>query len=167
MTKMDVGGIAMLFDFDEYEQKCDEIRKENQKYIDIFEKALIDDGLTDRTIGRHLMNIDFYINTYLLREELKTMDEGCYNVDMFLGFFFIRKCMWSTPASIKSNITSFKKFYKCMLENGFIKQSDYDALISDIAEGKDEWIQYCEEYNDPYCENPFMREFREFMGDDF
>ena len=50
------------------------------------------------------------------------MEEGISMLDEYLGNFFIRKCMWSTPANIKTNATSIKKFYKCMLEHGKIEK---------------------------------------------
>ena len=155
----------MGFDYDLYEKQCDEMREENEKYLEIFEKEMKNSGLTERTIDKHIGNIDFYINVYLLREEVRTMDQGCYYADMFLGYFFITKCMWSSPGGIRSNIASLKKFYKCMLANGYIDQNDYDYLIADIKDNKDEWIQYCIEYDDPNCENPFEREMREFFGE--
>ena len=30
------------------------------------------------------------------------------NISVYMGEFFIRKCVWSTPASIKSTATSIK-----------------------------------------------------------
>lgn len=155
----------MSFDYDEYLRLCDKEREKNQKYVDLFEIEMIDQGLKDNTIRKHLYNIEFYINEYLLREDIKPMQSGCYETDMFLGYFFIRKCMWSSPTGIKDNIASFKKFYKCMLNNGHITEEDYNCLLDTISDHKDEWIQCCKEYNDPSYENPFEREMREFFGD--
>jgi len=83
-----------------------EIRAKNSEYLDLFEHALITNGLKDSTIKKHLSNIDLYINNFLLYEEPLTMDYGMGRSDSFLGDFFIRKCVWSTPGSIKST-TSF------------------------------------------------------------
>jgi hypothetical protein len=77
------------------------------------------------------------------------INEGCYQLDGFLGDWFIRKAMWSTPATIKQNITSFKKFYRCMLEKEFIKKEDYEQLIDDIKNEGEEWLEKCAYYNDP------------------
>lgn len=76
-------------------------------------------------------------------------------IDMFLGYFFIRKCMWSTPSTIRSNAASLKKFYKCMLEIGKIEKEDYDYMCEDIKERMPDWIDDCEQYNDPDALNPF------------
>lgn len=137
------------FDYEKYEQECNKIREENEEHLVEFEKYLVDAGLKDATIKRHISNVDFYINTYLLREDAYRIRRGCYTTDDFLGYFFIRKCMWSTPSTIRQNAASFKKFYKCMLEHGHIEQADYDALRADIKEGMPIWIQECEEFNNP------------------
>ncbi len=43
------------------------------------------------------------------------LDEFCEDrINDFLGEFFIRKCMWSTPGTIKRTAASIKKFYKFM-----------------------------------------------------
>ena len=34
------------------------------------------------------------------------------------GYFFIRRCMCSTPSTVKGTAASIKKFYKCMLDHG-------------------------------------------------
>lgn len=40
------------------------------------------------------------------------MENGCKDeyLSDFFGYFFIRKCMWSTPDTVKSTIASLKKF---------------------------------------------------------
>lgn len=142
--------------YEEYDEKdCEKIRATNEKYLDIFEKDLTDAGLSIKTINSHLSNAYFYINEFLLREDAHPMEDGVGMIDMFLGDFFIRKCMWSTPATIKSNATSIKKFYKCMLEHGKIQRNEYDYLCSEIKEGMPQWQADCEQFNDPFAPNPF------------
>lgn len=58
-------------------------------------------------------------------------------------FQVIRKCMWSTPSTVKTTATSLKKFYKSMAEHGKIEKKDYDHVCHDIKES-------CESYNNPY-----------------
>lgn len=63
-------------DYEEYEKQCKEIRAENDNLLKIFEEDLKSKGLSEQTIGRHISNVDFYINEYLLREDAskKTQD---------------------------------------------------------------------------------------------
>ncbi|MDD4729792.1 MAG: recombinase [Candidatus Neomarinimicrobiota bacterium] len=143
--------------YEEYEQKCDEIRMRNAAYLDEFREDLFNAGLKEKTIDRHCNNADFYINTYLLREEPLEMTCGSasFKIDDFLGYFFIRKCMWSTPGAIKSTAASIKKFYSSMLQRGNIDKSNYRELIETIRDNMDCWLKDCESYNNPDAPNPF------------
>lgn len=143
--------------FEEYEQKCNEIRTRNEIYLEEFREDLLNVGLKENTINKHFWNVDFYINTYLLREEPREMVTGTRSsyLDGFLGFFFIRKCAWSTPRTIKSNAASIKKFYKSMFQRGHINESNYNELMEEIKDNIDIWIEDCKCYNDPNAPNPF------------
>ena len=55
--------------YQEYEKLCEEQRKKNNEYLDIFENDLIAKGFVPKTVRKHLQNVNFYINVYLLREE--------------------------------------------------------------------------------------------------
>ena len=96
-------------DYNEYERLCELQRETNKKYLTIFENDLTQAGLKEKTIKNHLFNVDLYINEYLLRIEPLEIQHGCdYELDTFLGDFFIRKCTWSTPGTIKSTAASIK-----------------------------------------------------------
>ncbi|NCB92933.1 MAG: recombinase [Clostridia bacterium] len=141
-------------DFKEYEEKCKLIKQENESLLEMFEKDL--EGLNPKTINRHLTNVDFYINTYLLREDAYDFTHGIWDIDDYLGNFFIRKCMWSTPGNIKSTAASIKKFYQCMLKQEMIQNADYEYLCETIKDNMWKWQSDCEIYNDPDAESPFM-----------
>lgn len=143
----------MDFDYDEYEASCKKIQKENDEYLDLFADTL--SNLTPKTIHKHLNNVYLYINDYLLREEPLTFDYGTARISGFLGDFFIRKCMWSTPETIRSTATSIKRFYKCMLEHGKIDKDAYDYLCDEIKYGMPQWQEDCARYNDVEQDNPF------------
>lgn len=143
-------------DYNDYEKELTRIRQVNDELLELFEKDMLKDGLTEKTIHRHLTNVDFYLNTFLLREDICSMEDGLYMLSQFLGNFFIRKCMWSTPGTIKSTAASIKKFYKCMLNHGKIEKEDYSSLCSLIRDEMDIWQADCEAYNDPEQMNPFF-----------
>ena len=140
-------------DWEEYEKRCDEIREENSRYLEMFSEDIM--GLSPKTIRTHLDNVDFYINEYLLREDALSMEQGITYIDSYLGYFFIRKCMWSTPSTIKSNAASIKKFYKCMMEHGFVQKEEYSALCLTVKENMEQWQEDCTIYNDPDADDPF------------
>ncbi|MGN0775778.1 MAG: hypothetical protein ACI4MM_03775 [Candidatus Ventricola sp.] len=133
--------------YDEYERACERIREDNAGYLEMFRESLEGAGLSAKTVARHVDNVDFYLNEYLLRYDANPMPEGVGLVSSFLGDWFIRKCMWSTPSSIRQYAASLKKFYKCMLSAGEIDAYDYAYLVDTIKEEKDDWIEECEAYN--------------------
>lgn len=143
--------------YEEYEEKCKEIQEKNKTYLEEFQEDLLEANLANKTIRKHLNNVNFYINTYLLREDALEMINGSdpYYIDNFLGNIFIRKCMWSSPQTIKETAASIKKFYKSMLKRGHIEKTDYQYLVETIKENKDMWIEYCEEFDDLDSPNPF------------
>lgn len=134
-------------EYEAYERECKLIRKDNAVYLDIFRKSLEDTGLSPKTIRSHVDNVDFFVNDFLLRHGTNSMADGTGLISSFLGDYFIRKCMWSTPSAIRQNIASLKKFYKCMLAEGEIDAEQYDCLLETIKEEKNDWIEECEDFN--------------------
>lgn len=128
-------------DYEEYEKQCKEIRAENDNLLKIFEEDLKSKGLSEQTIGRHISNVDFYINEYLLREDARTMEEGVAAIDTFLGYFFIRKCMWSTPGTIKSTAATltlpihFAGFERYFWQRGFPGNVSANMVLLFVGNG--------------------------------
>lgn len=138
-------------DWEDYDDLC-RLREEiNCQYYDEFERWLTAKGLKEKTVHNHLNNVAFYLDVFLVRESPMPMEAGWWDryVDEFFGYFFIHKCMWSTPATIKSTAASLKKFYRCMAEEGHISQADYKALCDTIKEGMEDWQDECARFNDP------------------
>ena len=134
----------------DYEKKIKKIERQNQTLLIAFEQSLKNAGLSATTINKHVDNAEFYINEFLLDySDLYTAAEGCAHLDSFFGYFFIRKCLWSTPANIKTTAASLKKFYKFMYDNGHIDEADYTFVCSEIKENMAEWQEECARYNDP------------------
>lgn len=137
-----------IMTYEEYEIQCKMQQQRNEEYLDVFEKDLLEAGLSKKTIRVHLQNVDFYINEYLLREQPQGMENGCSDrIDDFLGYFFIHKCMWSTPGNIKTTAASIKKFYKCMVQHGYVKKEKYKYFNDIIKENMDEWQYDCAVFN--------------------
>lgn len=128
--------------------------EENEGYLGQFEKDLTESGLKEKTIENHLLNTRFFLNNFVAGYEGLPMRYGVYLMQPFLGAFFIRKAMWSKPATIKQTATSLKKFYRCMVKLGHVDKEEYDYLVDDIKEYLDEWCDLCERYNNPFT-SPF------------
>jgi site-specific recombinase XerD len=72
---------------------------------------------------------------------------------MFLGYWFIKKAMWASKSSIKSNATSLTKFYTFLLYKGLIDQDDLNELKATIKEEMPEWLETLKRYDDPSNED--------------
>ena len=138
----------MADDYEKYELECNRIRKENIKLLKDFAQWLKNANLKDKTIRQHTENIDFYINEYLLYEDAVEAKDGTNCVDMFLGYWFIKKAMWSSSAQIKSNAASLKKFYTFLHQKGLIDSSELNQLKETIKEEMPEWIATMERYEE-------------------
>jgi len=143
-------------DYEKYESECEGIRKANERLLGEFGISLRSSGLSKNTINNHLSNIDFYINEYLLYEDGTEVRDGIDAVGMFLGYWFIKKAMWSTQSSIKNNAASFKKFYTFMYEKGLIDKDDLADLKKTIKEGMPEWLTTLKRYDDPSVEDIWL-----------
>ena len=140
-------------DYEKYEDDCKTIREANKLLLSDFEAWLKSSGLSKKTIDKHLSNIDFYVNEYLLYEDATKAKDGVDAVGMFLGYWFIKKAMWASQSSIKGNATSLKKFYAFMYEKGLIDKDDLADLKETIKEGMPEWLATLERYDDPSVED--------------
>ena len=136
-------------EYEIYEIECKKIRKENRKLLNSFRKYLGSKKLSKKTVDKHVSNIDFYINEFLLYEEPSKAKEGVNKLDYFLGYWFIRKAMWASVTSIKENITSLKHFYTYMHTIDEIDLEKLNAMKEEIKESKDKWLETIRKYDDP------------------
>ena len=127
----------------EYEKKCEQYKKDNEQYLEWFRQDLEESGLKPKTIRNHIENMDLYLNDYLQYEDAYSMEEGINEVFGFLGYWFIHKCLWSSPDSLRKCSASLKKFYKSMLARGKVSQDDYDYMVFIIKENLEDWMDKC------------------------
>ena len=126
------------------------ITSQNEKVLQEFESYLQKSGITSKTISKHLDNIDFYINTYLLYDEFDSPDKGHYRLDDFFSYFFPRKAMWSSSNSVKENITSLKKFYKYLNELSLITDEEFKEMTNVIKAEKENWMSLYHDEDDDF-----------------
>ncbi len=127
-------------EYEIYEKQVAIIEEENKEYLIIFKNALEEKGLSEETIYTHISNIDFFLNYFLVAYDPLRMKDGCYEIDNFLGEWFLRKATWASKASVQSNCASLKKFYKVMLSCGYIEVKDYQVVVDTIKQNKQNWI---------------------------
>ncbi|MDA1278341.1 MAG: recombinase [Verrucomicrobia bacterium] len=138
----------MKDDYEEYEKACGQIRKENGLLLDDFVRMLRSQRLALSTIKTHRGNVDFFINEFLLYERPQRPADGIDEISEFLGDWFIRKAMWSTPRHIKANATSLYRFYAFLASSGKVTLAEMAELKKTIVMHLPEWQARCERYND-------------------
>lgn len=139
--------------YEQYEEDCKKIRKQNGRLLEDFENLLRGKELSTKTIRKHRSNIDFYINEYLLYEEAIEASSGATEVRRFLGYWFIGKAMWASPTAIKENASSLKAFYQFLCDRGKISAKMLDDLKQTIKEEMPDWIETMKRYDDPDIED--------------
>lgn len=144
----------MKDEYEKYEQACAKIRQDNAQLLDDFGQWLGAKGLAKKTIQRHVQNVDFYLNEFLLHEDATPAHEGAGRISMFLGYWFIRKAMWASPSSIRENASSLKKFYTFMREKRKIKAEELEDMKETIKEEMPEWLATVGRFNDPDITDP-------------
>jgi hypothetical protein len=140
--------------YEEFEEACVAIRKENEELLSAFGQWLGRTGISEKTIDKHVSNADFYVNEFLLYEDAVPAKDGPGHISMFLGYWFIRKAMWANTGAIKQNAVSLKKFYTFMLEKGLIENEDLEDFEKTIKDGMSEWLETMKRYDDPDITDP-------------
>src|SRR5260370_6822935 len=104
---------------DDYDVEVKAIRVYNQPILDEFRAWLEQSGLSERTIRNRVEDIDFFTEFLVYYDPVEKLDEaGCGDVHMFLADWFPRKAAWASATSVKSYLTSFKKFFQWMGKTG-------------------------------------------------
>jgi len=138
---------------EDYEVMQERIQKSNALYLDAFYVYLTKEKkLTEKTALKHANNVAFFGNDFVLGSESEALDQAIPFIGGYLGSWFIRKCMWSTPKAINENVLSFKKFYVWMYQNQHVKAEALADFLILVKEEKDEWLGRCAKYNDPESE---------------
>ena len=129
------------------ERKIKENQTRNKKFMKEFEEWLKEKSLSDKTIKKHLSNVDLFINDYLNYYDVETAEEGINSVYSFLSGWFIEKCMWATPYTTKEEAASIKKFYAYMSEKGYVEKEDYKFLCEELKDSMDEILDTLEAFD--------------------
>ena len=108
-------------------------------YLDKFEERMKEDGLSEKTIKKHVANAEYFLNVYLPDNGL-SVSEGCYRMDDYFGFYLPQNCPWMTLTSMKENIASIRKLYQFFVAEEVVGLRDRKFLEETIVEFKDEWL---------------------------
>lgn len=134
---------------DEHQEYRARVHETNIKYANDFSIWIGSKGLVEKTVDKHIGNVEFFVYEYLSDERLNKVNNATGSVDMFLGHWFIRKMSWSNESWIKTTASSLKKFYEFMLEMGYIEQREFDTLKLTIKKNLPVWLERVRCYRDP------------------
>ncbi|HLL79800.1 MAG TPA: site-specific integrase [Ktedonobacteraceae bacterium] len=126
----------------DYDAQVEAIRAYNQPILDEFRTWLEQSGLAEKTVKAHVDNIDFFTEYLVYYEPLEKLDEADGgDIWMFLSDWFPRKAVWSSEASVKSNMASFKKFFQWLGETGRVSPEIVADVLSTLKEGRDHFLE--------------------------
>jgi len=121
--------------------------KKNNILLNKFENYLYSQNLAPKTIKKHLANVDFYINTFLIHYEIEKPEDNLNSIDMYFDHFMPNKTTFGSVSDTKSSIGSLKKFYHFMLKINKISEDEYSKLLQLIKNNKQNWFDvYSEDY---------------------
>ena len=135
------------------EEEYEKVLEKNYELLNQFGEYLQKKGLKVKTINKHLSNLDLFFNRFLplnakfSEKEIADIYDGPMEFDTYFGDWYIRKFLNSTVTSLKSSISSIKKFYRFLYEIGKISKSDLKIINDLLKESKDEWIVKMQKYN--------------------
>ncbi len=125
-------------DVKDYDKEFDKVRKRNREILEIFNKDL--SSLSEKTRKGHIDNASLFLEDFFYREGLENVVEAAAYVPLFFSFF-IDKCAWAAPSSVKTLARSMKKFYSSMEKNGLVGKKECDLVLETIKENLDEWVE--------------------------
>lgn len=135
-------------EYQEWLKKVKEIEEHNEKVLIEFQEYLEKKSLSPKTINKHVDNMRFYANDFLLRYDLTPIEQGSDEIGSFLGDYFIRKTSWASKYTIQDNATGFIKLYTFLHEKGSITKEELMDMKEMIKEKKPYWIGEVERYWD-------------------
>jgi site-specific recombinase XerD len=125
----------------DYDARVRAIRAYNQPLLDDFEAWLEQSGLSEKTVKTHVSNIDFFTNYLVYYEPLNKLDEATdSDVNWFLADWFPRKALWASVTSVKSYLTSFRKFFRWMGETGRVSPETVADVLVTLKEDRGEFL---------------------------
>jgi site-specific recombinase XerD len=124
-----------------------QIQKSNKQLLESFRGYLEGLELSKKTMESHLSNMDFYINEYLLYDDLIEAKDGIDAIDMFFSYWYIKKALWASQSDMKRFIASIKKFYKHLYELGVVSQDELKKINTIVKEGLPEWQFALDEFD--------------------
>jgi hypothetical protein len=136
------------------EAKQEQVRKSNlQLYIE-FQSWFSSKKPSKSTFLRHINNVDWYLNQYLVYGKPIEASLAATLVPEYLGSWSIQKFVNNSNSALKSSAVSLKKFYEFLLEKGQLDRERYQALCKRIKDGMPAWLESLHCFDDDDVDYP-------------
>jgi len=119
-----------------HKQVCAIIRGDNAKLLAGFSRWLSGTYLHRKAIRQQVQDVEVFINTFLLSDQVITARRGVNWVAAFLS----RKSIGASPNSLLEHAASLKKFYTYLNEKGKTNDEELQAVKKAIKIGMPGWL---------------------------
>ena len=116
----------------------EEIRKENEKYLALFQEYLEAYGMSRTLSDKHVENIDHYLNDYLADVLNREMKNSVRDLEPYIKnvYFELEDTNIDT---LEKFIKSLNFFYRCMHEKGLMSSPMYGLYEWLVKSNLKEW----------------------------
>lgn len=116
------------------------IKRENETYLAIFQEYLETYGVSTRLCTQYLSQAEFYLNEYLAENRQRHMVHGVRDMHGFFMDYFYQCMFYSTETLMERYIKSIRMFYRCMHDRKCIDDELYAFFEAILKENKSRWI---------------------------
>lgn len=133
----------------DYDEWVLEMEKANEPVLLEFQEYLEAKGLAKKTVDAHVNNIALFADTYQTRYDYcGTIFDGWNDFGDFVGYFFVRKCLWATASSLRGLVASLKKFYIFLAESSYIQEEESKEALLYLKEGLEDWLEDLRDFDE-------------------
>ncbi len=132
----------------------DEIQWRNAQLLSLFERWLHAQGLSTRTIDKHMRNSERFAICYLFYEG-GSIDSPCpadeaapADIDEFLADWLPYEVPGSPVAAVTSHIASLKKFYRCLRDSGEMAAAEAAEILALLQEDRAYYLDLARDFEE-------------------
>lgn len=136
-----------------------QILLDNKDCLEMFTREL-EAKFTEKTVRKHLSNVEVYLNDFLALRLGKGPGEGC-DVDNLNSFFswMPSHLMYSGESTVKDTIAGLKRFFKLMLDKGVIEKAEYQEFLEMVKDNKEYWLEEMAQFNNVDDDSDFFFDY--------
>lgn len=112
------------------------------KVLQAFEISMIDIGLKESTIRKHMRCVDFFVLDYLKKFSIQSHEESIILACNFLDKWLAENTFGLSSNMMKEHTIAIKKYYKFLLDRDLLEQQSYNELLEFIKKNKNKWVAF-------------------------